>query len=78
MVINDNRVMISFIFKFTKTIISQGTLAPMSLVSFPVYWSFSHSLDLYPLPDLIVVSDQSISFTEKYLDCTVTSPVSDE
>ncbi|KAK6639481.1 hypothetical protein RUM43_007754 [Polyplax serrata] len=61
-------------FHFVKTILSQGTLAPMSLLVCPVYWNFSHALDLNPLPDLVVASDQFNSFTEKYMDCTVISP----
>ena len=67
---------IFYFFKFAKTIISQGTLIPMSLNVCPVYWNYSHGLDIYPLPDLIVTGDQFNAFTTKLADCTVMNPVS--
>ncbi|KAL0269277.1 UNVERIFIED_CONTAM: hypothetical protein PYX00_007072 [Menopon gallinae] len=59
---------------FVKTIISQGTLVPLSPNVCPVYWNFSHCLDIYPLPDLIVTADQFNAFTVNYSDCKVVNP----
>ncbi|PSN37360.1 DNA polymerase epsilon subunit 2 [Blattella germanica] len=48
---------------FSKTILGQAHLAPLPLSVCPLYWSHDAALQLYPLPDLVVVADQSNSFT---------------
>lgn len=37
----------------------------------PTYWDFDSALSLYPLPDLIVVGDNSTDFQKAHGDCTV-------
>lgn len=37
----------------------------------PTYWDFDSSLSLYPLPDLIVIGDNSTDFTKTHNECTV-------
>lgn len=58
-------------FQFTRTLISQGTLAPFHPITLPILWDFDASLLLYPLPDLIVIGDPSNAFHTKHHDCTV-------
>nr|CAD7571599.1 unnamed protein product [Timema californicum] len=41
----------------------------------PIYWAHDTAMQLYPLPDLVVVADQFNAFTASYMDCIVTNPV---
>ncbi|KAJ9585805.1 hypothetical protein L9F63_002396, partial [Diploptera punctata] len=59
---------------FTRTILCQAHLAPIPLSVSPVYWSFDTAMQLYPLPDLVVVADQSNSFSTEFMECQVTNP----
>ena len=59
---------------FAKTILSQAHLCPLPLHSRPVYWAFDHTLQLYPLPDLVVVGDKCDPFTVTSGESTVTNP----
>uniref|UniRef100_A0A8D8AUI9 DNA polymerase epsilon subunit n=2 Tax=Culex pipiens TaxID=7175 RepID=A0A8D8AUI9_CULPI len=56
---------------FARTLISQGTLAPLHPIALPVHWNFDTALSLYPLPDLIVVGDPSQGFQVTEQECTV-------
>lgn len=58
---------------FTKTILSQAHLCPLPLHTRPVYWSYDHSLRLYPLPDLVVVGDKCDPFTVQSSECTISN-----
>nr|CAD7454346.1 unnamed protein product [Timema tahoe] len=60
---------------FTKTILCQAHLAPLPLAVCPIYWAHDTAMQLYPLPDLVVVADQFNAFTASYMDCIVTNPV---
>eukprot|EP00658_Telonema_sp_P-2_P013265 TRINITY_DN15019_c0_g1_i4.p1 TRINITY_DN15019_c0_g1~~TRINITY_DN15019_c0_g1_i4.p1 ORF type:complete len:437 (-),score=101.50 TRINITY_DN15019_c0_g1_i4:88-1398(-) len=40
-----------------KTLLSQSHLSPLPLTSQPVYWDYSHALQLYPNPSLLVLAD---------------------
>ena len=59
---------------FAKTIISQAHLCPLPLHARPVYWMYNHTLELYPLPDLVVFGDKCDPFTISAHECTVTNP----
>nr|CAD7430037.1 unnamed protein product [Timema monikensis] len=61
--------------QFTKTILCQAHLAPLPLAVCPIYWAHDTAMQLYPLPDLVVVADQFNAFTASYMDCIVTNPV---
>lgn len=37
----------------------------------PTYWDFDDALSLYPLPDLLVVGDNSTDFQKTHAECTV-------
>lgn len=54
-----------------RTIISQGHLAPMHMIPMPVYWAYDHALQLYPLPDLIVLGDNTKAFATEIQGCQV-------
>ena len=60
---------------FVKTLLSQGHLSPLPLNVSPVYWTHDHALQLYPVPDLIVMCDR---FTEPFeiplVDCLSINP----
>ena len=59
---------------FTKTLISQGHLAPLPLHTCPVYWDFDRSMYLYPLPDLVVIADKFDPFQQQMMQCNVINP----
>ncbi|KAA6391498.1 MAG: DNA polymerase epsilon subunit 2 [Streblomastix strix] len=40
-----------------RTLVDQGTLSPLPLNLQPVFWNYGHALDLFPLPDHIVIGD---------------------
>lgn len=56
---------------FVRTLLCQGTLAPFTQLVLPTFWDFDASLSLYPLPDLIVIGDNSTDFQRTHNDCTV-------
>ncbi|XP_017769233.1 PREDICTED: DNA polymerase epsilon subunit 2 [Nicrophorus vespilloides] len=58
----------------TRTVISQGHLSPMSLNALTVHWDFDYTLNLYPLPNLIVIGDKSESYQGEYKGCKVVNP----
>lgn len=64
-----------FVLQFARTLICQGTLAPLSQGIMPIYWDMDSSLALYPLPDLIVIGDPSKSFETEHQGCTVVNTV---
>uniref|UniRef100_A0A182IP63 DNA polymerase epsilon subunit n=1 Tax=Anopheles atroparvus TaxID=41427 RepID=A0A182IP63_ANOAO len=56
---------------FSRTLINQGTLAPLTPVAFPTHWNYDAALSLYPLPDLIVIGDPCQGFQTTEQECTV-------
>ncbi|CAF3382562.1 unnamed protein product [Rotaria sp. Silwood1] len=56
------------------TLVTQAHLSPLPVSMTPIYWSFDHTLHLYPLPDLIVVCDKFKSITDTIADCTIINP----
>jgi DNA polymerase epsilon subunit 2 len=56
-----------------KTLLSQAHLCPLPLHVRPVYWQHDHALQLYPLPDVIILGDYSTPFTVKEVGCVVTN-----
>ena len=58
---------------FAKTIFSQGHLCPLPLHARPTYWDFDHALQLYPLPDLVVIGDKCDPFTVTSGETTITN-----
>uniref|UniRef100_A0A915HFK2 DNA polymerase II subunit 2 n=1 Tax=Romanomermis culicivorax TaxID=13658 RepID=A0A915HFK2_ROMCU len=59
---------------FARTILSQNHLCPLPLNVSPVYWPFDFSMQLYPIPDLIICCDKYVQYTEKFHDCIITNP----
>lgn len=59
---------------FCKTITCQGHLAPLPLHTCPVYWDYDRSLQLYPLPDLVVTGDKCEPFSVTNVGCKVINP----
>ncbi|XP_055373020.1 DNA polymerase epsilon subunit 2 [Condylostylus longicornis] len=56
---------------FGRTLVCQGTLTPVQPIVIPVYWNYDTALQLYPLPDLIVIGDPSDSFSTIQAGCTI-------
>lgn len=56
-----------------KTVIDQSHLTPFPLQVAPTYWSYDHTLRLYPLPTAVVLCDPSGwgSFKVTYEGCCV-------
>ncbi|GAB0091912.1 DNA polymerase epsilon subunit [Sergentomyia squamirostris] len=54
-----------------RTLISQGTLAPMHMNVMPIFWDYDAALSLYPLPDLVVLGDSTKTFTTDLQGCTI-------
>ena len=59
---------------FLKTIISQAHMCPLPLHARPLYWMYDHALELYPLPDLVVIGDKCDPFTVSAHECTIANP----
>ncbi|CAH0598362.1 unnamed protein product [Chrysodeixis includens] len=57
-----------------KTLLSQCTLTPLSIGVQPVFWRHASALNLYPLPDLVVIADHFQPFTRSHKDCQVINP----
>lgn len=49
----------------------QSTLAPFTQIVLPTYWDYDDALSLYPLPDLVVIGDNSQEFTRNHGECHV-------
>jgi len=59
----------------TRTLLSQSHLSPFPLSVRPLHWDFAHALNLYPLPNSVVVADsEAPAFVVKYCGCTVMNP----
>ncbi|XP_055615918.1 DNA polymerase epsilon subunit 2 [Toxorhynchites rutilus septentrionalis] len=56
---------------FARTLISQGTLAPLHPIALPIHWNYDAALSLYPLPDLVVIGDPCQGFQTTEQECTV-------
>ncbi|XP_053670242.1 DNA polymerase epsilon subunit 2 [Anopheles nili] len=56
---------------FARTLINQGTLAPLTPIAFPTHWNYDAALSIYPLPDLIVIGDPCQGFHITEQECTV-------
>lgn len=57
-----------------QTILDQGHLCPLPLISCPIYWQYDHALRLYPLPDAVILGDEVNAFYENYCGCDVINP----
>lgn len=61
--------------KLVKTILDQGYLSPFPLTTRPVFWDYSSSLNLYPLPTTLVLADtEAPAFVVRYEGCLVMNP----
>lgn len=60
-----------YFFQFARTLICQGTLAPVHPITLPIYWDYDSALSLYPLPDLVVIGDPSHGFQVTQQECTI-------
>lgn len=59
----------------TRTLLSQSHLSPFPLSVRPLHWDFAHTLNLYPLPNSVVIADsEAPAFVVKYCGCTVMNP----
>ncbi|XP_059610878.1 DNA polymerase epsilon subunit 2 [Phlebotomus argentipes] len=54
-----------------RTLVCQGSLAPMHMNVMPILWHYDAALSLYPLPDLVVLGDSSKSFSTQLQSCTI-------
>jgi len=59
-----------------KTMLDQAHLTPLPLMSQPIFWQYDHALRLYPLPDALIVADNSSvpAYCRTYRDCSVVHP----
>lgn len=57
--------------QFARTLICQGTLTPFTQLVMPTHWDFDSALSLYPLPDLVVIGDNSTDFQKFHGECCV-------
>lgn len=57
--------------QFARTLICQGTLAPLSPIALPTFWQYDAALQLYPLPDMVVIGDPSQGFQTTQQGCTI-------
>ena len=67
----------AYIFKLMKTLHSQSYLSPLPMHINPIYWKHSHALQIYPLPDLLVLCDKYASpYHVAQFGCNTINPVS--
>ncbi|KAJ8674104.1 hypothetical protein QAD02_005366 [Eretmocerus hayati] len=59
---------------FAKAIICQSHLAPLLYSTVPVYWKHDQALQLYPIPDLVVVADDFRPYKTSHFECKVMNP----
>lgn len=59
---------------FARTIIDQGHLCPLPMITNPIYWQHDQTMRLYPLPDIVISGDNFSSYHKKHLDCHVANP----
>ncbi|CCI39774.1 unnamed protein product [Albugo candida] len=57
-----------------KTIIDQGHLNPLSLLLSPVHWAYDSFLQLFPLPDVLIIGDCSERYQLGYASVAVFHP----
>lgn len=60
---------------FARTLICQGSLAPLHPIALPIYWDHDAVMNLYPLPDLVVIGDPSQGFQVTQHGCTIMNTV---
>ncbi len=61
--------------KLTKTLLDQGNLSPFRLQDRPLLWDYAESLQLYPLPTVLVICDGEAGIWQmRYEGCTVINP----
>jgi DNA polymerase epsilon subunit 2 len=56
------------------TICNQGHLCPLTLDARPIYCGYERSLQLYPLPDVLILADQYEQYNWHYKGCSVFNP----
>ncbi|TYZ58561.1 hypothetical protein PybrP1_007279 [[Pythium] brassicae (nom. inval.)] len=57
-----------------KTIIDQAHLAPLPLMACPINWAFDSSLQLFPLPDVLMLGESTEQFQLGYSSVAVFHP----
>ncbi|GAB9463817.1 hypothetical protein Gpo141_00001264 [Globisporangium polare] len=57
-----------------KTIIDQAHLTPLPLMACPINWAFDASLQLFPLPDVLILGDATEQFQLGYSSVAVFHP----
>ena len=57
-----------------RTLLDQGHLCPLPLNARPIIWDYDAALRLYPLPDAVILADNSEQYTWRYEDCLAINP----
>jgi DNA polymerase epsilon subunit 2 len=57
-----------------KTIIDQAHLSPLPMTAQPVYWELDRAMQLYPLPDMLVLGDTCTTYSWRYSECQAFNP----
>ncbi|KAF0695024.1 Aste57867_14124 [Aphanomyces stellatus] len=57
-----------------KTIIDQGHLSPLPLSARPIHWAFDSSLQIFPLPNALIMADKCEQYQVTYADVSVFHP----
>lgn len=60
--------------QMVKTLFEQSHLSPLPLGIRPVYWDFDHALNIYPLPDVLVIADTLPPFQKSMLNSYAVNP----
>ena len=60
--------------QLVKTILAQAHLCPLPLHVRPMYWSYDHTMRVYPVPDVVILADKHDPFTCTSLDCNFVNP----
>ncbi|KAJ0409321.1 hypothetical protein ATCC90586_000558 [Pythium insidiosum] len=57
-----------------KTLIDQAHLCPLPLLAAPVHWAFDSALQLFPLPDVLILGDSTEQYQLGYSSVAVFHP----
>jgi DNA polymerase epsilon subunit 2 len=57
-----------------KTIIDQAHLCPLPLMVAPINWAFDSTLQLFPLPDVLILGDSTEQYQLGYASVAVFHP----
>ncbi|KAF8928204.1 DNA polymerase alpha/epsilon subunit B-domain-containing protein [Dissophora ornata] len=60
--------------QLVRTVIDGAHLSPLPLTTRPVSWAYDHALQIYPIPDALILADKFEAYNFKYQQCHCMNP----